>query len=383
MLHRLVAAALAPLLLGACATEIELLIFQDKNEQALEAIRATSEPPAYDPEYVKALYMASFKGEDEIVRALLERGAYVAGMNPYGTTPLMGALHDNTTTIHRSTVLLLLEHGADVNQRSSTLGITPLHFACRRQAKPSEQADKLAIVKLLIERGADPLARTEGGHTTLDFAVYDGGLEVPRELIARGVDPSTTDDIGGSPLLEAAVRGHDDAARLLLEHGARPRVMLEQQDPKDGPYVVYNEFLASGRAYLVFAKWSEARGNEADARETLPIARAQLAIAVAEYQRSEKLYSEALEEARSKRNNRYAASALGTAIGIAAVAVTGVGFVVTPPAENTVERLEETLEDVKEHLARAEAALVEVDRRLAEGPAPAPPSPPSPGRSSP
>lgn len=168
------------LCLGGCAhAPIEQLIIEGKSAQALEIVRASTAPPPDDPGYSKALFEASYHGEEQIVRALLERGADVAALNPRGMTALMLALHYDTDGVYRDVALLLLEHGADVNQRS-TLGLTALHFACRREADPSEVGDKIALVELLLERGADASARSQTGATPLFFAAYDAEIEILR-----------------------------------------------------------------------------------------------------------------------------------------------------------------------------------------------------------
>ncbi len=50
-------------------------------------------------------------------------------------------------------MIRLIENGADVNERNK-FGYTPLSVSC--------EAKKLNVVKLLLERGANPNARTRG-----------------------------------------------------------------------------------------------------------------------------------------------------------------------------------------------------------------------------
>jgi len=60
---------------------------------------------------------------------------------------------------HLEIVLLLADHGADLNGLSED-GETPLHFACT--------SERLEIAKLLVERGADISIRDADGKTAFD-----------------------------------------------------------------------------------------------------------------------------------------------------------------------------------------------------------------------
>ena len=65
------------------------------------------------------------------------------------------------------TVKLLIEEGADVNQKST--GLTPLMFAARH--------NKVEIVKLLIENGANLKAKSDKGYTALKYAEISNATE--------------------------------------------------------------------------------------------------------------------------------------------------------------------------------------------------------------
>ena len=47
-----------------------------------------------------------------------------------------------------------------------------------------------------------------------------GYLEFMKRLLDKGADPNVKNKQGGTPLMWAAVYGHQDAARLLLSRGA-------------------------------------------------------------------------------------------------------------------------------------------------------------------
>ena len=82
----------------------------------------------------------------------------------------------------------------------------------------------IEVARALIDKGADPRARSNEGFTPLLFAVREGDADAVRLLMAHGADAdlnATTTD-GSSSLLVAVVRGHVQLARFLLDQGANP-----------------------------------------------------------------------------------------------------------------------------------------------------------------
>lgn len=74
-------------------------------------------------------------------------------------------------------VRLMLDHGADPNERENSSGQTPLIMAAM-QEDPS-------LVKLLLSRGADPRPQDGAGYSGLTYAAMYGEVEVVKSLIAR------------------------------------------------------------------------------------------------------------------------------------------------------------------------------------------------------
>src|SRR5207249_2534194 len=77
------------------------------------------------------------------------------------------------------------------------------------------------IVLMLLERGADPNARSQSGGTPLHTAAFTGDHEVAGRLLARGADPAIANRDGKTALDIARERRHTEVARL-LEERARP-----------------------------------------------------------------------------------------------------------------------------------------------------------------
>ncbi|SLN39228.1 ankyrin repeat domain-containing protein [Oceanibacterium hippocampi] len=90
------------------------------------------------------------------VAELLERGADPSRPDPAGFPPVIAALSSERPE-RLKIIALLLEHGADVAQRGIN-DWTPLHYAVA-------QGD-LAGAALLLEHGADPGLRTRIDHCT-------------------------------------------------------------------------------------------------------------------------------------------------------------------------------------------------------------------------
>lgn len=116
------------------------------------------------------LMMAALKGQAELARRLVERGADV---NKTGWTPL----HYAATGGHVEIIQLLLDNYAYIDAESPN-GSTPLMMAAHYGTP--------AAVKVLLDAGADPRLRNQLGLTAIDFA-YKGGSTDSAELIAQAV----------------------------------------------------------------------------------------------------------------------------------------------------------------------------------------------------
>src|SRR5208282_5613317 len=107
----------------------------------------------------------------------------------------------------------LIARGADINARSKN-GSTPLGDAA--------SAGQLDSIRVLLAAKADPDNADNYGRTPMSYAAEGNNLEVVKILLAAKADPN-----GGkldAPLLCAVHRQNTVAAELLLQAGANPNV---------------------------------------------------------------------------------------------------------------------------------------------------------------
>ncbi|KAL5331220.1 hypothetical protein ACEPPN_000749 [Leptodophora sp. 'Broadleaf-Isolate-01'] len=108
-------------------------------------------------------------------------------------------------------VRLLLEKGADVESKCNS-NRTPLS----RAAENGQEA----VVRLLLEKGADVESKSNSSQTPLSWAAARGEEAVVRLLLRKGADVESKCDFGQTPLSRAAENGQEAVVRLLLEKGA-------------------------------------------------------------------------------------------------------------------------------------------------------------------
>jgi ankyrin repeat protein len=203
------------ILIGGClgfaiaATSGEDLLIALKNGDASASYRllkSGASPNVKDEVNTSALMYAAMYSDVATMRLLLDRGADPNHADNSGATALMWSIPDEEKS------RLLIARGANVNATSGLTGRTPLLIAAGRPGAAR-------IVKLLLDKGADPKVRDRQGLTTVIRAAYDGDLESMRLLLGRGVDLNARG--GGTSALAWAVSRNDLAlVELLLKHGA-------------------------------------------------------------------------------------------------------------------------------------------------------------------
>lgn len=145
------------------------------------------------------------QGHADVVALLLEHGADPNQRNLDGGFPLTsGCLKPGRSAV----IKLLLDAGADVKLTSQSVGeVSALHHA-------SLWGDP-EMLKLLIEAGAEVDARTESGLTPLMMAVRHDNLDNLKTLLRAGADLAAEDQDGANALVWSTKRKSKECEKEL------------------------------------------------------------------------------------------------------------------------------------------------------------------------
>ena len=173
----------------------------------------------------RPIVAASFMGQHDIVRILLDYGARVNQQDSYGYIALIEASNTErviyitgvmdhfrfevSTAGHIETVKLLLARGAQVNLQDKD-GDSALTIA--------EHTD---IVQILLEHGAQVNMQNKIGNSALLKASRCGNTETVKLLLAHRAQVDMQNIKGNSALLTASWYGNTETVKLLLAHGAQ------------------------------------------------------------------------------------------------------------------------------------------------------------------
>lgn len=187
------------------------------------------------------LLYAAYGGFRQVVELLISKGAVVQYLDTNGRSPLHYAAREGRPEV----VEVLFKNGANPSLRDSQ-NRTPLEYAVLRNktavvetlmklirfdAKSPEGSMILhsaasqgneALVKTLLEQGADPNRPSPNGDTIL-LSYLRGGLAArAAESIAKGADVNAKDTSGQTALQMAVLKGLEDVIPMLLDKGADP-----------------------------------------------------------------------------------------------------------------------------------------------------------------
>ncbi|KAJ0299629.1 hypothetical protein COL516b_009136 [Colletotrichum fioriniae] len=149
-------------------------------------LRAEYDVDELDYGELTPLHRAAEKGHESIAKLLIENGADVDSEGKRMRTPLLLAI----THGREATVRILLENNANANGSSDKDYSSPLYEASLSGYKvdPPE-----AIVKLLVENGANIKYRHYDGGTALHAASEEGDERITKFFIENGADVNAVD----------------------------------------------------------------------------------------------------------------------------------------------------------------------------------------------
>ncbi|XP_061456811.1 E3 ubiquitin-protein ligase MIB2 [Rhineura floridana] len=212
-----------------------------------------------DEEGDAALHYAAFGNQAEIARVLVSKGANGNLLSNAKCTALHIAVNKGFTEV----VQALCEHNCDVNLPDS-FGDTPLHYAVTADFKGIIEAltdvpnidftiqnrqgfnllhhsalkgNTLAIKKILARARQLVDAKKEDGFTALHLAALNNHKEVAEILIKEGrCDVNLKNNRNQTPLHLAVTQGHMEMVRLLVSEGCD--VNAEDEDGDTAMHVV-------------------------------------------------------------------------------------------------------------------------------------------------
>lgn len=199
-----------------------------------------ADPDVQDNTGLSVLHVATSHAKEayEISRLLLTAGATsIDAGDSTGKT----ALYNAAARGHTRSVNLLLDHGADP-RKVCVSGWSPFDVA----AMNGHVGILGCVLSRSNGRSFDINKRDLGGRTALQNGAWNGHTAVVKFLLENGADSNTRDNQGRCPMHRAAWSGHESIVQLLLQHQAD----VEMRD-RDGRTALHR---AAKRGHIGIAK---------------------------------------------------------------------------------------------------------------------------------
>ncbi len=202
------------------------LLLATKRGDALSVkklLEQSVKPDAADAKGVPAIAWATFAGEPETIRALLDAGANVRKQTNLAREALLLYLAEGLQRNHVNVEIInkLIEAGADVNASNSYHGTV-----LNRAILLVPHTLSIETIKALMKAGADVNAADKWGQTPFLLAARQDQKEVLDLLLSAGAKRSLhAKDHEGRSAIFYASSGHRDLTlpifKVLLENGAK------------------------------------------------------------------------------------------------------------------------------------------------------------------
>jgi uncharacterized protein len=210
-----------------------------------------------DANKVTPLVIAIANDHLDVANFLLDHGADINAADYWGRTPLWTALDIRDLDYDRSgeqhsdraaalaMIKALLDRGAQVNARIAEVppirrwilpisDISWVDFTGQTPFLRAALAGDITVMRLLLERGADPNIPTFSNTTSLMAAAgvnwsvaqtytesREGLMEAVKLCLEKGADVNVVNSMGFAALTGAVNRASDDMVEFLVKHGAR------------------------------------------------------------------------------------------------------------------------------------------------------------------
>ena len=210
-----------------------------------------------------------------VIAALVVVGSIGCVVTVYVVTERYDSLHEAVEEGDTFAVRCFILRLADVNEKESVSGWTPLYRAAT--------SSHTELAELLIRNGADVNAKDEEGETPLHEVAKCGYTEVAELLIDKGADVNARDNDGWTPLHRAAnpifslnvtevlgraaEKGYKEVAQLLIDKGADVNA---RDNDGERPLHLAAECSHTELAELLIARGADVNAK-GDARTTLEL----------------------------------------------------------------------------------------------------------------
>jgi len=331
-------------------------------EKLLASGGAIDEP---DTEGRTPLFHAASHGDLALMQRLLDKGATANSHDQNGDTPLIVALRSPIT--QWAVARLLLDKGADINAANNA-GRTPLMEAVLRAPGVLDTESQVAMVKGLLDAGADPAKADATAASALHYAAFVGEpRKVLETLLAASKARDATTSSGANVLMMAAQNHQRRNFDYLLARDFRP-VLIHAVGESRPPLAQDMSPRANALAFDWWGQLAAKNGDAAASKAAFARAAEQYDTAIVEARRLTGLYE--LELAKDKRTRSEERGAAVLASVLTTAATLGAGYYVTwgPIMKTKVEQDELALATLKTEIDESTARAAALRGQIAANP---------------
>ena len=261
----------------------EVKAFMKKNPKAINAQNSSKVTP---------LHFAAKYATEDIVKAMLAKGAKVNAKTDGLSTPLHYAGSGGSINGNRDIIALLIKKRADLKAKDE-YGRTPLFNCCNPQdaaymiskGAKTNVIDKYGwslllkycddgkedMVNFYLKKKLDPKIKDKEGETALHrICNHFTDLKLLKQFIDFGIDVNAVDENGKTALVSEIFfvrKDSDQVVEILLKAGAK--VNIADKDGNQPLKAMCNNWLDAGRedeAGLAVAKLLVAKGADVNAK---------------------------------------------------------------------------------------------------------------------